>query len=115
MPQVPIVLPQLGESIAEATVIRVLLNSGDEVREDQEVLEVETSKATTTVNSPCRGKIGKITAQVNEAYPVGAKLGFIEVDQAVADELGITDAPAPEAPQPLTPISAQEPPRQQVQ
>ena len=77
MPQVPIVLPQLGESIAEATVIRVLLNSGDEVREDQEVLEVETSKATTTVNAPCRGKIGTITAQVNEAYAVGAELGFI--------------------------------------
>jgi pyruvate/2-oxoglutarate dehydrogenase complex dihydrolipoamide acyltransferase (E2) component len=115
MPQVPIVLPQLGESIAEATVIRVLLNSGDEVREDQEVLEVETSKATTTVNSPCRGRIGKITALVNEAYPVGAELGFIEVDQAVADELGISDAPAPEAPQPATPLTAPEPARRQVE
>jgi pyruvate/2-oxoglutarate dehydrogenase complex dihydrolipoamide acyltransferase (E2) component len=115
MPQVPIVLPQLGESIAEATVIRVLLKSGDEVRADQEVLEVETSKATTTVNSPCRGKIGKITALVNEAYPVGAELGFIEVDQAVADELGISDAPAPEAPQRATPFTAPEPARRQVE
>src|SRR5262249_49361052 len=104
MPQVSIVMPQLGESIAEATVIRWLLNPGDPVRADQEVLEVETSKATTTVNSPCRGTIGKITAQINEAYPVGAALGFIEVDQAVADELGIVNTPAPEAPQPAAPV-----------
>ncbi len=115
MPQVPIMMPQLGESIAEATVIRLLLNPGDSVRADQEVLEVETSKATTTVNSPCRGTIGKITAQVNEAYPVGAQLGFIEVDQAVADELGITGTPAPEAPQPVTPVSTPAPPRQRVE
>ena len=48
-------MPQLGESIAEATVIKCLVKPGETVREDQEVLEVETSKATTTVNSPCAG------------------------------------------------------------
>src|SRR4029079_2230947 len=93
MPQVPIVMPQLGESIAEATVIRLLCSRGDQVHADQEVLEVETSKATTTVNAPCSGKIGQITAQVNEAYPVGAELGFIEVSQAVADEMGVPEKP----------------------
>lgn len=84
-------MPQLGESIAEATVIRLLVKPGETVREDQEVLEVETSKATTTVNSPCNGKIDRITAELNEAYPVGAQLGYIEITDAVAAEMGLND------------------------
>ncbi len=84
-------MPQLGESIAEATIIKCLVKPGDEVREDQEVLEVETSKATTTVNSPCAGLIDRITAQLNEAYPVGAQLGFIKVTEEVAARLGVAD------------------------
>ncbi|HEX7862799.1 MAG TPA: 2-oxo acid dehydrogenase subunit E2 [Verrucomicrobiae bacterium] len=95
MPHVPIVMPQLGESIAEATVIKLLVKPGEPVREDQEIMEVETSKATTTVNSPCAGKIDRITVQLNEAYPVGAQLGFIEVTAAVAAEMGLNNhAPA---------------------
>ena len=93
-------MPQLGESIAEATVIKLLVKPGEAVREDQEVLEVETSKATTTVNSPCAGKIDRITAEMNEAYAVGAQLGFIEVSDAVAAEMGLGNEPLGE-PAPL--------------
>lgn len=96
MPHVPIIMPQLGESIAEATVIKLLVKPGEAVREDQEVLEVETSKATTTVNSPCAGRIDRITAEMNEAYPVGAQLGFIEVTEAVAAEMGLGSEPPSE-------------------
>ena len=46
MPQIPIIMPQLGESIAEATVVRLLVKAGDAVETDQDVLEVETNKAT---------------------------------------------------------------------
>jgi pyruvate/2-oxoglutarate dehydrogenase complex dihydrolipoamide acyltransferase (E2) component len=91
MPHVPIVMPQLGESIAEATVINLLVKSGDSVEADQDVMEVETNKATTTVTSPCRGKIHKIVAEMNEAYPVGAQLGFIEVSEEVAREMRLND------------------------
>ena len=95
MPHVPIIMPQLGESIAEATVIKLLVSPGQEVREDQEVLEVETSKATTTVNSPCNVGLDRINAALNEAYPVGAQLGVIEVTKEVAEEMGL-DLSAPE-------------------
>src|SRR5690349_4095327 len=95
MPRVPIVMPQLGESIAEATVIKLLVQSGDQVEADQEVMEVETSKATTTVNSPCPGRIHEITAVTNEAYPVGAELGFIEVSEEVARSLGLPQRNGP--------------------
>lgn len=93
MPHVPIIMPQLGESIAEATVIRHLVKPGDQVQEDQEVLEVETSKATTTVNSPCAGSIDRITAELNQAYPVGAQLGFIQVTDEIAAQLGLNENP----------------------
>src|SRR5688500_2472025 len=93
MPHIPIIMPQLGESIAEATVIKCLVKPGETVREDQEVLEVETTTATTTVTSPCAGLIDRITAQLNEAYPVGAQLGFIKITDEVAAQLGVTETP----------------------
>ena len=46
MPKVPILMPQLGDSIAEATVLRLLAAQGDTVEADQEIFEVETNKAT---------------------------------------------------------------------
>src|ERR1035437_10103240 len=90
---VPIIMPQLGESIAEAAIINFLVQPGDLVEADQDIIEVETDKATMTVASPCKGKIEKITAQLNESYAVGATLGQIEVTSAEAARLGLDVAP----------------------
>lgn len=95
MPQVPIIMPQLGESIAEATVVTLLVAEGQSVEADQDVLEVETNKATLNVTSPCRGQVQSLRVQLNESYPVGAVLGYIEVSADEAARLGL-DAPAPE-------------------
>jgi pyruvate/2-oxoglutarate dehydrogenase complex dihydrolipoamide acyltransferase (E2) component len=84
MPQVPIIMPQLGESIAEATIVDVKIKPGDEVLADQEIIEVETNKAVMGVTTPCKGKIDKITAQAKETYPVGAILGYVEASEADA-------------------------------
>jgi len=84
MPQVPIIMPQLGESIAEATVVDVKVKPGDEIAADQEIIEVETNKAVMGVTTPCKGKIDKITAQVKETYPVGTVLAHAD-DAAAAD------------------------------
>jgi pyruvate/2-oxoglutarate dehydrogenase complex dihydrolipoamide acyltransferase (E2) component len=78
MPQVPIIMPQLGESIAEATIVDIKVKPGDEVAIDQEIIEVETNKAVMGVTTPCKGKIDKITAQVKETYPIGTVLGYVE-------------------------------------
>ncbi|MGO8677158.1 MAG: 2-oxo acid dehydrogenase subunit E2 [Limisphaerales bacterium] len=96
MPSIPIIMPQLGESIAEATVIRLLVNVGDTVQTDQDVIEVETSKATMNVAVPCPGRVERILANANESYPVGAVLGYLEASREDAVRLGL-DAPAPEA------------------
>src|ERR1700733_2166793 len=89
MPQIPIIMPQLGESIAEATVVRLLVKPGDEVMSDQDVMEVETNKATMNVPTPCPGRIEKIMVKVDESYPVGAVLGYLEVSAEVAARLGL--------------------------
>ena len=77
-------MPQLGESIAEATIVDVKVKPGDEVVADEEIIEVETNKAVMGVTTPCKGKIDKITAQVKETYPVGAVLGYVEASEADA-------------------------------
>ena len=94
MPQIPIIMPQLGESIAEAAIINFLVQPGDNVKADQDLIEVETNKATMTVTSPCSGRIEKFTVQLNESYAVGAVLGQIEATKEEAARLGL-DVSAP--------------------
>lgn len=94
MPQIPIIMPQLGESIAEAAVVSFLVQEGDTVEADQDVIEVETNKATMNVTSPCRGRVGKFLVQLHESYPVGAKLGLVEASVEDAARLGL-DEPVP--------------------
>ncbi len=94
MPSIPIIMPQLGESIAEATVIRLLVQAGNPVQTDQDIIEVETSKATMNVAAPCPGRVEKFLINLNESYPVGAVLGYLEASREDAVRLGL-DAPEP--------------------
>jgi pyruvate/2-oxoglutarate dehydrogenase complex dihydrolipoamide acyltransferase (E2) component len=89
MPSIPIIMPQLGESIAEATIVNLLVKVGDQVRTDQDLMEVETSKATMTVASPCTGHLEKLLIKLNESYPVGAVLGYLDASQEDAVRLGL--------------------------
>jgi pyruvate/2-oxoglutarate dehydrogenase complex dihydrolipoamide acyltransferase (E2) component len=101
MPQVPIIMPQLGESIAEATIVSINVKPGEKVAADQEIIEVETNKAVMGVTTPCAGEIAKIDAQVKETYPIGAVLGYIEASEKDAARFA-TQAPPPEAQRELT-------------
>jgi pyruvate/2-oxoglutarate dehydrogenase complex dihydrolipoamide acyltransferase (E2) component len=91
MPQIPIIMPQLGESIAEATIVQLLVGPDDPIEADQDVMEVETNKATMTVAAPCRGRVTKVLARLNESYPVGAVLGYLQASQEDAARLGLDE------------------------
>jgi pyruvate/2-oxoglutarate dehydrogenase complex dihydrolipoamide acyltransferase (E2) component len=93
MPQVPIIMPQLGESIAEATIVEIKVKEGDEVATDQEIIEVETNKAVMGVTTPCKGRIDKITAQIKETYPIGSVLGYVEASEVDAAKFAKTPVP----------------------
>src|SRR3977135_2134914 len=96
MPQVPIIMPQLGESIAEATIVDIKVKPGDEVGVDQEIIDVETNKAVMGVTTPCKGKVDKITAQLKETYPIGSVLGYIEASEADASRFTKQTPPQPQ-------------------
>src|SRR5215208_6198561 len=95
MPQVPIIMPQLGESIAEATIVSINVKPGEKVAADQEIIEVETNKAVMGVTTPCAGEIAKIDAQVKETYPIGAVLGYIEASEKDAARFAKQGPPTP--------------------
>ena len=83
-------MPQLGESIAEATIVNIAVQVGDHVEADQEIIEVETNKALLQVTTPCAGKLLELSALAQETYAVGATLGFVEASPEEAARLGIT-------------------------
>jgi pyruvate dehydrogenase E2 component (dihydrolipoamide acetyltransferase) len=63
--------PDVGEGIAEAEIIRWLVKEGDTVKEDQDLLEVETDKAILTLNSPYTGKVTKLHGKEGDIIKVG--------------------------------------------
>ena len=79
-------MPQLGESIAEATIRDVKIEIGQSVNADEDILEVETEKAMMEVTTPCPGQILEIIAKIDTSYPVGAILGYIEASQEYAQK-----------------------------
>ena len=89
MPQIPLIMPQLGESIAEAVVVRFLVQPGDAIRADQDIMEVETNKATMNVASPAAGRVSGFSAKLGESYPVGSVLGLLDVTSDEATRLGL--------------------------
>jgi pyruvate/2-oxoglutarate dehydrogenase complex dihydrolipoamide acyltransferase (E2) component len=98
MKQLPIIMPQLGESIAEATVVNLLVKPGDVITANQDVIEVETNKATMNVSASCGGKVVSLSVRLGESYPVGATLGQIEISDAEAERLGLDQPDLHEAP-----------------
>lgn len=89
-------MPQLGESIAEATITEILISAGDEIKADQDIFQVETDKAMMEVTTPCSGTIAEVVAEVGTSYAVGAQLAFIEASEEDAIKAGLMKAPTEE-------------------
>ena len=71
-------MPQLGESIAEGTVVKWLVPVGGVIEKDQSLLEVETEKVALEIPSPATGLLSEIIVQEGETVPVGTLLARIE-------------------------------------
>ncbi len=70
----------MGESIIEATVISWLKNVGDEVTEDETILEIATDKVDSDVPAPVSGRISKLLVQPDDVVAIGAVVALIETD-----------------------------------
>jgi 2-oxoglutarate dehydrogenase complex dihydrolipoamide succinyltransferase (E2) component len=73
-----IIMPQLGESIAEGTVVRWLVPAGGTVQKDESLLEVETEKVTLEIPSPATGRLNEILVHEGATVPVGTLLARID-------------------------------------
>ena len=72
-------LPDIGEGIAEGEIVRWLVKAGDEVREDQPLVEVMTDKASVEIPSPRTGVIAALHAAEGQIVPVGSVIISITV------------------------------------
>lgn len=115
MIRIPLLMPQLGESIAEATIVRLIVSPGDAVLGDSDVMEVETNKAVMGVVAPCNGTLVEIRAVEGESYAVGAVLGYLEVSEEDADRMGYLEPEEEPLSQPVgsMPAGAPEKPKKQ--
>jgi pyruvate dehydrogenase E2 component (dihydrolipoamide acetyltransferase) len=77
-------LPNLGENIESGDVLSILVSEGDTVKKDQDLLEVETDKATMPIPSPRGGKITKILVKEGQTIKIGAPI--VEIEGADADD-----------------------------
>lgn len=73
-----IIMPQLGESIAEGTVVKWLVPAGGMIQKDESLLEVETEKVTLEIPSPTTGRLDEIIVKEGETVPVGTLLARID-------------------------------------
>jgi len=102
---VDLVMPKLGESIMEATILKWNKQIGDTIAVDETVLEIATDKVDTEVPAPCAGKLIEICFQVNDVAPIGSVLAKIEVAgeiNHVTNTIIETPAPAPTHEEPET-------------
>src|ERR1044071_7257291 len=91
-----VVMPQMGESIAEGTVVRWIKKPGDKVERDEPLLEISTDKVDAEIPSPASGTLTEILAQEGQTVTVNSVIARIAADGEAA-------APKPEAPKPEAP------------
>lgn len=94
MAQVELLMPKMGESITEATILKWLKKEGDTIALDEAVLEIATDKVDSEVPSPVAGTLVGIKFKEGDVVPVGGVLAIIETEAAGA----AAAAPAPAAP-----------------
>lgn len=94
MAQVEMVMPKMGESVHEATIIKWLKSEGDMVEAEESVLEIATDKVDSEVPAPVAGKITKLLFNEGDVVQVGSVIAMISSDQE-ADVASAPSAPVP--------------------
>ncbi len=92
-----VIMPQMGESVAEGTVTKWLKKVGERVERDEPLFEISTDKVDAEIPSPAAGVLAQILVKENETVPVNAVVGVIDGEGAVAPARDVrkTEAPGP--------------------
>src|SRR5213080_4421234 len=84
MARVDVLMPQMGESIAEGTLSKWLKKLGDEVKRDEPLFEISTDKVDAEIPAPTAGVLAEIKVQEGQTVPVQTLVAVIETDKAAA-------------------------------
>lgn len=103
MANVDVVMPQLGESLTEGTIIKWHKKPGDKVRKDETLLEISTDKVDSEIPSPVSGVVTKLLFEEQKTVAVRTVIALIDTDESAA-----VSAPAPAA---AAPPAAKEAPK----
>lgn len=103
-------LPDVGEGLVEAEVVRWLVAVGDPVEVDQSVVEVETAKAVVEIPTPVAGTVVRLGGDEGQLLQVGQTLVVVEVPDGARPASAKTTAPPPAEAAPLAPAPASGPP-----
>src|SRR5437660_964291 len=100
MARVDVLMPQMGESIAEGTLSKWLKKLGDEVKRDEPLFEISTDKVDAEIPAPSAGVLAEIKVQEGQTVPVQTLVAVIETDK------GATVSAAPAAAAAAPPVAA---------
>src|SRR4029077_7591847 len=99
---IDVVMPQMGESIAEGTVVRWIKKPGEKVERDEPLLEISTDKVDAEIPSPAAGTLSEILVQEGQTVAVNSVVARI----AGSGESGVGTTPKPQ-PAPVAPAPTQ--------
>src|SRR5262245_41285122 len=115
MAKIDVVMPQMGESIAEGTLSKWLKKIGDAVKRDEPMFEISTDKVDAEIPAPSAGVLAEILVQEGQTVPVQTVVARLETDASAvaapppAAPTAAAPAPAP-APKAAAPTAAAGPP-----
>ncbi|MBK5296457.1 MAG: 2-oxoglutarate dehydrogenase, partial [Vicinamibacteria bacterium] len=105
----PVLMPQMGESIAEGTVVRWIKKVGEQVDRDEPLFEISTDKVDAEIPSPATGVLAEIRVREGETVAVHSVVAMIGDRVAEAAQLDQPDQPAPTRPNPPQPVQPVQP------
>ena len=97
MARVDIVMPQMGESIAEGTLSKWLKKVGDQVKRDEPIFEISTDKVDAEIPAPSSGVLAEILVNEGQTVAVQTVVARLETDVNAAVAAPAAAAPAPAA------------------
>jgi 2-oxoglutarate dehydrogenase E2 component (dihydrolipoamide succinyltransferase) len=108
--KVDMVMPQMGESIAEATISKWLKQPGEKVEKDQPILEISTDKVDSEIPAPATGVLSEVLFKQGDVVPVKTKIAIIDTEgQAGAKAASAPAAVAAPSPAPVAAAPAPQP------
>jgi 2-oxoglutarate dehydrogenase E2 component (dihydrolipoamide succinyltransferase) len=115
MTRTELIMPKMGESIMEATIIKWYKNVGDYVEQDETILEIATDKVDSEIPSPVAGKVVEILFKVDDVIPIGTVIALIEeegegLENGLPDiaKIPVSDKPSSPTPEPTGEITINE-------